>query len=85
MYTFSFGGNYVDIALKNTDDHLVNHGFLLITTAWDLSPAYEINPIYYGTGLSLNISETYNSLNFDLACEAAKYFRLNVIAPTIPY
>lgn len=64
------------IAIKNTDDHLRNHGFLLTDTGWRLSPAYDINPIYFGTGLSLNISETDNSLDFDLARDVAKYFRL---------
>jgi serine/threonine-protein kinase HipA len=64
------------IAIKNTDDHLRNHGFLLTDGGWELSPAYDVNPIYYGIGLSLNISETDNSLNFDIAREVAKYFRL---------
>ena len=72
------------IAIKNTDDHLRNHGFLLTDTGWELSPAYDINPIYYGTGLSLNISETDNSLDFEIAREVAKYFRLtDVQAATI--
>lgn len=65
------------IAIKNTDDHLCNHGFLLTQNGWQLSPAYDINPIYFGTGLSLNISETDNSLHFDLAHEVAKYFRIS--------
>lgn len=65
------------IAIKNTDDHLRNHGFLLTQNGWQLSPAYDVNPIYFGTGLSLNISETDNSLNFDLAREVAKYFRIS--------
>ncbi|HTE34289.1 MAG TPA: HipA domain-containing protein, partial [Chryseolinea sp.] len=65
------------IAIKNTDDHLRNHGFLLTQSGWQLSPAYDVNPIYLGTGLSLNISETDNSLNFDLAREVAKYFRVS--------
>jgi serine/threonine-protein kinase HipA len=64
------------IAIKNTDDHLRNHGFILTDSGWRLSPAYDVNPIYYGTGLSLNISQTDNSLDFDLALEVAKYFRL---------
>lgn len=64
------------IAIKNTDDHLRNHGFLLAPQGWKLSPAYDVNPIYYGTGLSLNISETDNSLNYELANEVAKYFRV---------
>jgi len=64
------------IAIKNTDDHLRNHGFLLTESGWQLSPAYDVNPIYFGTGLSLNISVTDNSLDFDLAVSVAKYFRL---------
>lgn len=64
------------IAIKNTDDHLRNHGFLLSTNGWKLSPAYDINPVYYGTALTLNISETDNSLNVEVAREVAKYFRV---------
>ncbi len=66
-----------NISVKNTDDHLRNHGFLLAPNGWILSPAYDINPVEYGTGLSLNISETDNSLSLDLAMEVAEYFRLN--------
>lgn len=65
------------IAIKNTDDHLRNHGFLLTDAGWKLSPAYDINPTYFGTGLSLNISEDDNSLDFELALSVAPYFRLS--------
>lgn len=65
------------IAVKNTDDHLRNHGFLLTRDGWTLSPAFDINPVYFGTGLSLNISETDNALDWDLARSVAKYFRIN--------
>ncbi len=64
------------IAVRNTDDHLRNHGFLLSDGGWLLSPAYDLNPDPDGTGLSLNISENENSLSFDLALEVAPYFRL---------
>lgn len=64
------------ICVSNTDDHLRNHGFLLTNRGWILSPAYDINPEETGTGLSLNISETDNSLNLDLALEVADYFRV---------
>ena len=66
-----------NICVKNTDDHLRNHGFLLTETGWILSPAYDINSNEYGTGLSLNISEEDNSLELDLALSVAPYFRLN--------
>jgi serine/threonine-protein kinase HipA len=64
------------IAVSNTDDHLRNHGFILTKQGWILSPAYDVNPNPYGTGLKLNISEEDNSLDFDLAISVAPYFRL---------
>jgi serine/threonine-protein kinase HipA len=65
------------ICVKNTDDHLRNHGFLLTDSGWLLSPAYDINPNEYGKGLHLNISDKDNSLSLDLALEVAEYFRLS--------
>ncbi|HUX84253.1 MAG TPA: HipA domain-containing protein, partial [Chitinophagaceae bacterium] len=65
------------ICVKNTDDHLRNHGFLLSEAGWALSPAYDINPNEYEKELSLNISENDNSLHTDLALEVAGYFRLD--------
>ena len=65
------------ICVSNTDDHLRNHGFLLTHSGWVLSPAYDINPNPYGTGLKLNISENDNSLSLELAMSVAPYFRLN--------
>ncbi len=64
------------ICVKNTDDHLRNHGFLLSERGWILSPAYDINPVATGTGLKLNISESDNALDLGLAMQVAGYFRL---------
>lgn len=64
------------ICVSNTDDHLRNHGFLLTSRGWTLSPAYDINPVETGTGLKLNISENDNSLDLALALEVHSYFRL---------
>lgn len=66
-----------NISIKNTDDHLRNHGFILTTKGWLLSPAFDVNPIPDGTGLTLNISEDDNSLEPSLALEVAEYFRLS--------
>ncbi len=65
------------ICVSNVDDHLRNHGFILTPKGWVLSPAFDINPTETGTGLKLNISETDNSLNLDLAMEVHEYFRLS--------
>jgi len=64
------------VAVSNTDDHLRNHGFLLSPKeGWKLSPAYDINPIPDGYGLSLNIDEYDNSLSFELCMAVHPYFR----------
>ena len=65
-----------NIAIKNTDDHLNNHGFVLTREGWKLSPVYDLNPEADGVGLSLNISEHDNSLDFELAMSVAEYFRV---------
>ncbi len=66
-----------NICVSNTDDHLRNHGFILTKTGWILSPAYDINPVATGTGLTLNISENDNALDLALAMEVHSYFRLS--------
>ena len=65
------------IAIRNTDDHLRNHGFLLTPDGWRLSPAFDLNPDPDGHGLNLNLTETDNSLEFAVAMEVAEYFRLD--------
>ena len=64
------------ICVSNTDDHLRNHGFILTKFGWVLSPAYDINPVETGTGLKLNISDSDNTLDLDLAMEVHPFFRL---------
>ena len=64
------------ICVSNTDDHLRNHGFLLTSEGWSLSPAYDINPNQYGNGLSLNISDTSNEQSLELALDICTDFRL---------
>lgn len=66
------------IAVSNTDDHLRNHGFILTSQGWILSPAYDINPNPLGAGLSLNISEQDNTLDYGLVISVAPLFRLNI-------
>jgi serine/threonine-protein kinase HipA len=66
-----------NIAISNCDDHLRNHGFLLTTKGWLLSPAFDMNPDELGTGLKLAVSEDDNALDFRLALGVAPYFRLS--------
>ncbi|MGY5252014.1 type II toxin-antitoxin system HipA family toxin [Sphingobacterium spiritivorum] len=66
-----------NIAVSNTDDHLRNHGFILSSEGWKLSPAYDLNPSIDKDGLALNIDMHNNALDFDLANSVGEYFRLN--------
>lgn len=64
------------VCVSNTDDHLRNHGFMLEPTGWALAPAYDMNPDPHGAGLKLNISETDNAQDIDLAISVASVFRV---------
>jgi serine/threonine-protein kinase HipA len=66
-----------NICVKNTDDHLRNHGFLLTNNGWTLSPVYDINPNPKGIGLKLNITENENTLDLALAQDVAPLFRIS--------
>lgn len=63
-----------NIAVTNTDDHLRNHGFLFNNNSFSLSPLFDVNPNMNGSGLSLNIDENNNSLDYDLAIDVSSYF-----------
>ena len=66
-----------NIAVSNTDDHLRNHGFLLTNKGWKLSPAYDLNPSVGKQGLHLNITDTDNTLDYQLAFDVKEFFRLS--------
>jgi len=66
-----------NIAVSNTDDHLRNHGFLLTPKGWKLSPAYDLNPTTGKQGLHLNITDTANALDYNLAFAVIDFFRLS--------
>ena len=65
-----------NMAVSNTDDHLRNHGFVLVKDGWSLSPLYDVNPNIYGDALSLNIDEDNNLIDFKLALSVAKMYGL---------
>lgn len=70
-----------NIPVSNTDDHLRNHGFILVPgSGWQLAPAYDMNPVIHADGLKLNITEADNALDPELAREVAGYFRLDLRA-----
>lgn len=66
-----------NIAVSNTDDHLRNHGFIYHKSGWILSPAYDINPVTPANGLHLNITDSDNRLDYNLAMEVIEFFQLD--------
>ncbi len=70
-----------NVLVSNTDDHLRNHGFILVPgKGWQLSDAFDMNPVPDAYGLRINISETDNALDLDLVRSVAPYFRLDARA-----
>jgi serine/threonine-protein kinase HipA len=66
-----------NLLVSNGDDHLRNHGFILVPgKGWKLSEAYDMNPMPGAPGLRLNISEADNALDLELARSVATYFRV---------
>lgn len=65
-----------NMAVSNTDDHLRNHGFLMVKSGWELSPLYDVNPNIYGDTLSLNVDSDNNLIDFHLALSVARLFGL---------
>lgn len=66
-----------NMAVSNIDDHLRNHGFVLTSKGWRLSPLYDVNPSEYGEELSLNVSENDNAISKTLLIETSSYYGIN--------
>lgn len=64
------------ILMRNTDDHLRNHGFLRAGGGWRLSPAFDINPEHRPGGrMQTAISEIHGNVpSVEAALDAAAYF-----------
>jgi serine/threonine-protein kinase HipA len=70
-----------NMLVSNTDDHLRNHGFLLVPgKGWRLAPAFDMNPEADAGGLRLNVSESDNALDLELALAVAPQFRVRASA-----
>lgn len=69
-----------NIAVSNVDDHLRNHGFIYCNKGWALSPAFDINPTTPANGLHLNITDSDNRLDVNLAMHVIDFFQLSLPA-----
>ena len=64
-----------NIAIGNTDDHFRNHGFLLTTRGWTLSPAYDMNPST-NDYQSLLITSSTNKSDLSLLLDASEEYMI---------
>jgi serine/threonine-protein kinase HipA len=68
------------VLIRNTDDHLRNHGFLRTTTAgWALSPAFDLNPDPRPGAKHLSTAIDHGATEARMApvMDVAPYFRLS--------
>ncbi len=66
-----------DIAISNHDDHLRNHGFLLRGDTWELSPAFDLNPVADEQFLEMNIDTDNGYRSFEKAIETCEFYHIN--------
>ena len=64
-----------NIAIGNTDDHFRNHGFLLTSKGWMLSPAYDLNPTT-NEYQSLLINSSTNKSDLNLLLESSEEYMI---------
>lgn len=65
-----------NIAVGNRDDHLRNHGFLLMKDGWRLSPAFDVNPNTEKALHVLNIDDQDNRPLLENALVTAELYEL---------
>lgn len=63
------------IAIGNSDDHFRNHGFLLTSKGWTLSPAYDLNPTL-AREQSILINANTAESNLDILLESCEDYML---------
>jgi serine/threonine-protein kinase HipA len=66
-----------NILIRNTDDHLRNHGFFIDESGIRLSPAYDLNPSVDRQELTLAINEEETACDVSIAMEASRDYGLN--------
>jgi serine/threonine-protein kinase HipA len=63
------------VLIRNTDDHLRNHGMLRGASGWLLSPAYDVNPETKDTHLKTGISEIHGyETSLESVLDASEFF-----------
>ncbi len=66
-----------NILVRNTDDHLRNHGFIYVGDGWRLAPAYDVNINPGATQHALAIDGTDHAGDLQLALSTAASYGLD--------
>ena len=61
----------------NSDDHLRNHGFVLVNGGWRLSPMFDVNPNPDAAFAALDLTPGVQGSSRDELIESAEYFHVN--------
>ena len=69
-----------NILVGNRDDHLRNHGFIMVGNVWRLAPAYDVNPNIEKSQHALRIDDRSAVGSVDLALETAALYGLKAPA-----
>lgn len=65
-----------NICVGNSDDHFRNHGFLLTSRGWTLSPAYDMNPTT-NEYQSILITASSSRADLNLLLDAAESYMIS--------
>lgn len=66
-----------NIAIRNGDDHLRNHGFLHKDGGYRLSPAFDLNPSRSGSSLHLCVDQSSKAMSFSLLLSTCESYFLS--------
>ena len=66
-----------NVAVGNRDDHLRNHGFVLGSDGWRLSPAFDVNPNTDKDDHVLNLDDADNQPSLDTVLGTAAFYGLS--------
>ena len=70
--------------IRNTDDHLRNHGFLLTPKGWRLSPMFDVNPDPNGGGNALEMGDLIGDADYYRLTKSAaqeRYAQMKLMIP----
>ena len=69
--------------VHNTDDHLRNHGFILTSKGWRLSPMFDVNPNPYGGEGALDMGDIFKDCAYFRLTPSAARERYSAIKSVI--